>query len=99
MAIVTGYRHWLAILIFLIVWRGLQDYVTSPLLMGRGLKLHPFAVILGVLICGDVAGLPGVFLSVPLMASLRIVWRNWEKRRVAMDGVNTEGTEIESLAN
>ena len=98
MAIVTGYRHWLAILIFLIVWRGLQDYVTSPLLMGRGLKLHPFAVILGVLICGDVAGLPGVFLSVPLIASLRIVWRNWEKRRVAIDEVNTERTEIESLA-
>lgn len=97
MAIVTGYRHWLVILIFLIVWRGLQDYVTSPLLMGRGLKLHPFAVILGVLICGDVAGLPGVFLSVPLMASLRIVWRNWQKRRVAIDGDDTEVTEIESV--
>jgi len=25
-ALVTGYQHWLAILIFLLVWRGLQDY-------------------------------------------------------------------------
>jgi len=79
-AIVTGYKHWLIILIFLAVWRGLQDYVSSPLLMGRGLKLHPFAVILGVLIFGEVAGTVGIFLSVPIMASLRIVWKNWKKR-------------------
>jgi predicted PurR-regulated permease PerM len=92
-SIVSGYPHWLAILIFLIVWRILQDYVTSPLLMGRGLRLHPFAVILGILFCGEVAGLPGVFLSIPLMASLRIVSKNWEKRRIAKDGVRSEGTD------
>jgi len=98
-AISTGYSHWLGILIFLIIWRGIQDYVTSPLLMGRGVKLHPFTVILGVLICGDVAGLPGVFLSVPLMASLRIVWKNWEQRAVAIKAANSEDIEAESLAN
>jgi predicted PurR-regulated permease PerM len=52
-AIVTGYKHWLFILVFLTVWHGLQDYLNSPLLMWRGLKLHPFAVIFGVLVFFD----------------------------------------------
>ena len=33
-AVVTGYKHWLMILVFLAIWRGLQDYLNSPLLMG-----------------------------------------------------------------
>ena len=78
MAILTGYTHWLVVLVFLIVWRGIQDYVTSPHLMGRGLKLHPFAVICGVLVAGEVAGVVGLFLSVPVMASLRIIWKAWK---------------------
>jgi predicted PurR-regulated permease PerM len=77
-AVVTGYQHWLAILVFLVVWRGLQDYVNSPWLMGRGLELHPFAIILGVLISGEIAGVAGVFLSVPVMAGLRIIWKHWK---------------------
>jgi predicted PurR-regulated permease PerM len=85
-ALVTGYKHWLIILVFLAVWRGLQDYLNSPLLMGRGLKLHPFAVILGVLIFGEVAGMVGIFLSVPIMASLRIIWKNWKERGKKING-------------
>jgi predicted PurR-regulated permease PerM len=77
MAVLTGYSHWVAVLVFLIVWRGIQDYVTSPYLMGRGLKLHPFAVIGGVLAGGEIAGVVGLFLSVPVMASLRIIWKAW----------------------
>jgi predicted PurR-regulated permease PerM len=77
MAILTGYEHWLIALVFLISWRGIQDYVTSPYVMGRGLKLHPLAVICGVLVGGEIAGVMGLFLSVPIMAGLRIVWKAW----------------------
>ena len=78
MAVLTGYTHWLIVLVFLIVWRGIQDYVTSPYLMGRGLKLHPLAVICGVLVGGEIAGVVGLFLSVPVMAGLRILWKAWQ---------------------
>jgi predicted PurR-regulated permease PerM len=77
MALLTGYTHWVAVLVFLILWRGIQDYVTSPYLMGRGLKLHPLAVIFGVLVGGEIAGFIGLFLSVPIMAGLRIIWKAW----------------------
>ena len=73
------------LLIFLICWRLVQDYVVAPRVMGRSVELHPLAAIFGVLAGAEVAGVLGVYLSIPVMASLRIVWRRWrlfaEKQR------------------
>jgi predicted PurR-regulated permease PerM len=65
------------LLVFLAGWRLVQDYVTSPRIMGRSVELHPLAAIFGVLAGGEIAGVLGVFLSIPVMASLRIVARRW----------------------
>jgi predicted PurR-regulated permease PerM len=84
-ALLTGYSHWLILLLFLIAWRLIQDYVVSPRIMGKSMELHPLAAIFGVLAGGEIAGVLGVYLSIPVMASLRIVWRRWrmyaERRR------------------
>ena len=72
----AGYGHTLAVVIFVIGWRFVQDYVTSPLVMGRGIELHPALVIFGVIAGGELAGPAGMFLSVPVIASLRVVWRH-----------------------
>ena len=84
-AVLTGYTHWPLLVLFLIVWRILQDYVISPRLMGSSVELHPLAAVFGVLAGGEIAGVLGVYLSIPVMASLRIVWRRWriyaEKRK------------------
>ena len=84
-ALLTGYPHWVVILIFLIAWRLIQDYAVSPRVMGKTMELHPLAAIFGVLAGGEIAGVLGVYLSIPVMASLRIVWRRWrmyaEKKR------------------
>ena len=42
---------------------------------GRGIDLHPGLVIIGVLAGGELAGVAGMFLSVPVIAASRIVWR------------------------
>ena len=84
-AVLMSYSHWLVIIIFLIAWRMVQDYVISPRIMGKSMELHPLAAIFGVLAGAEIAGVLGVYLSIPVMASLRIVWRRWrlyvEKRR------------------
>jgi predicted PurR-regulated permease PerM len=81
----SGYQHVLVLLIFLAIWRGTQDYVTAPRIFGSGLELHPLASIFAVLIGGEVAGVVGMFLSVPVMAALRIVWRNIRQHEAAED--------------
>ena len=79
----TGYHHLFWVFVFLLVWRGIQDYVTSPRIMGEKLKLHPLAVLFGVLAGGEVGGVIGVFLSIPVLASVRILWHTWRLYRAS----------------
>jgi predicted PurR-regulated permease PerM len=85
-ALFSGYPHPLLLLLFIVVWRGIQDYVSSPMIMGRGIELHPGLVIFGVIAGGEIAGAAGMFLSVPVISALRIVWRRFQ----AMPPVRTE---------
>jgi predicted PurR-regulated permease PerM len=97
-ALLNSYHHWLVLLAFLIAWRLIQDYVVSPRIMGKSMELHPLAAIFGVLAGGEIAGVLGVYLSIPVMASLRIVWRRWrlyaEKKRFGPLNDYSFGTEI-----
>lgn len=76
----SGFHHLLWILAFLAGFRVLQDYVLSPRLLSAGMKLHPLVIIFGVLAGGYIAGIAGSFLSVPALATLRIVYRQLQKR-------------------
>ena len=76
-ALLMSYKHWLVLVIFLAIWRLVQDYVSSPRIMGESMELHPLAAIFGVMAGGEVAGILGIYLSIPVMASLRIVFRRW----------------------
>ncbi len=87
----SGFGHLLWIAVFLAVFRLFQDYVLSPMLMSSGMKLHPLVVILGVLTGGQIAGIAGAFLSVPVLATLRIVYRQLQKKRFA--SVRQSGSE------
>jgi predicted PurR-regulated permease PerM len=99
-ALLTSYPHWLVIIIFLVVWRGIQDYVSSPHIMGESMELHPLAAIFGVMAGAEIAGILGIYLSIPVMASLRIVFRRWrlytEKKKfgplTAEYSIGTAGT-------
>jgi predicted PurR-regulated permease PerM len=71
----SGSHHLLGILAFLVAFRLFQDYVVSPHLLSAGMKLHPLLVIFGVLAGGSIAGVAGSFLSVPVLAALRVVYR------------------------
>jgi predicted PurR-regulated permease PerM len=80
-ALLSGYHHVLWVFVFLLIWRGIQDYVSSPRIMGSTLELHPLMVLFGVLAGGEVAGVIGVFLSIPVLATLRILWHAWMLQR------------------
>jgi predicted PurR-regulated permease PerM len=98
-AVLMSHPHWLMLLVFLVVWRVVQDYVISPRVMGTSMELHPLAAIFGVMAGGEIAGVLGVYLSIPVMASLRIVWRRGriyvEKKRFGPLNEYAFGGEIQ----
>ena len=79
----SGYAHVLWIVIFLTLYRLFQDYVLSPYLMGSGVEVPPLLVLFGVLAGNQLAGIPGMFFSVPVIAALRIVVVRMRKSHVA----------------
>jgi predicted PurR-regulated permease PerM len=64
---------WL-VLAFLGAYRLFLDYVLMPHLMSQGLALHPVLVIAGALAGEAIAGIPGLFLAIPVMATLRVLY-------------------------
>jgi len=75
---------------FLIVLRLLQDYVLYPRIVRGGIHMHPLAIILSVLAGEQVAGIPGVFLSIPIVAVLTVFYRHiieHQGRRGLLSGI------------
>ena len=78
----AGYQHLVWILVFLVVYRIFQDYVLSPYLLSSGVKIHPLLVLFGVLAGEQLAGIPGMFFSVPVIAALRLILIRLGRRRM-----------------
>jgi predicted PurR-regulated permease PerM len=74
-AVLTSYPHVVWVLIFLGLWRLLQDYVNAPRIMGKSLEISPLVQILAVLAGGEIGGVVGALVSVPCVATLRILWQ------------------------
>ncbi|MBV8829401.1 MAG: AI-2E family transporter [Acidobacteriaceae bacterium] len=74
--LVTGTGGLLWIVVFWGCFRVFQDYVLSPYLMSSGIELHPLLVLFGVLAGEALAGIPGLFFSVPVLAILRVIYNH-----------------------
>ena len=89
-AALGGFHHMLILVAFLAIYRIIQDYVISPHLMSAGMELHPLLVIFGVFAGEQMAGIAGAFLSVPVMAILRMLYYRLERARVRKEIVCEE---------
>jgi predicted PurR-regulated permease PerM len=76
---VTGAGGLLWIVVFAAIYRLFADYVLSPYLMSTGVELHPLLVLFGVLAGESMAGIPGMFFSVPAIAILRVLYVNLKR--------------------
>lgn len=83
--IFSGYPYWGWMLAFYLVFRLIQDYVVTPFLMSKGVALHPLAILAGVIGGEVLAGVPGMFLSIPLMATARILYRRLDVQGARLD--------------
>lgn len=63
--------------IFLIVLRITHDYITYPRIVRGGIHLHPVLIILSVLAGEQIAGIPGVFLAIPVVALVTVAYKHF----------------------
>ncbi len=68
---------WLALLVaglYLLIQQ-VENSVLVPRILGRSLDLHPLMVLVAAVIGGKVAGVLGILLAPPILATLRVVGR------------------------
>ena len=71
---VTGSGGLLWIILFWGCYRIFQDYILNPYLMSAGVELHALLVLFGVLAGERIAGVPGMFFSIPVIAILKVIY-------------------------
>jgi predicted PurR-regulated permease PerM len=69
---------WIALL-FLAIHQ-IEGHIVVPKFMGSALRLHPLLVIFGLLAGGEIYGLPGIFVALPLLAGFRALWEFFRER-------------------
>ena len=58
----------------------IEGHIVVPNVMGSALRLHPLLVIFGLLAGGELYGLPGILVALPLLAVLRAIYEFFSER-------------------
>ena len=68
---------WFALLVIgiYVVIQQLENNFLVPRIIGRSLNLHPLVVIIGVIAGASLAGILGMFVAAPFLATLRVIGR------------------------
>ncbi len=69
---------WVAIL-FLFIHQ-IEGHIVVPNVMGSALRLHPLLVIFGLLAGGEIYGLAGILVALPLLAATRAIYEFFSER-------------------
>ena len=72
-----SHAQWIWMLALLVVWRMLMDYGIAPRVMGHEHEIHPLLAVFTLMVGGAVGGIVGIYLSVPLVAALRVFDRRF----------------------
>jgi predicted PurR-regulated permease PerM len=80
-AAVSGYENLLWLAAFFLAYQAMQEYMLSPYLMSEELEIPPLLVIVGVLAGEQLGGIAGMFLSIPVIAALRLILTRTIARR------------------
>ncbi len=70
-------NFWFAMLVvgLYVVIQQIEGNLLVPRILGRSLNLHPLVVLIGIIVGGSLAGILGMLLAAPVLATLRVVGR------------------------
>jgi predicted PurR-regulated permease PerM len=77
LAMTVSFKSAMIVALFLIVLRIAQDYVIYPRIVGHGIDMHPLLVIIAILAGYEIAGLVGIFLAIPTVGMIIVVYNHY----------------------
>ncbi|OAB34097.1 AI-2E family transporter [Paenibacillus glacialis] len=73
MASTVSFKMVLLVIVVNTVCQVMESNVISPQVVGRKLHLHPVLIIFALLVGGEIAGVVGLILAVPLLAVVKVI--------------------------
>jgi predicted PurR-regulated permease PerM len=70
-------------LVLAVLVQQLENNLIVPRVMSRAVDLHPVAVMLGILAGGQLLGISGALLAVPVVAALSVIVDEFQRERLA----------------
>lgn len=67
-------KAFLVILIILVL-QFLDGNILSPFILGKSLRMHPLLIIMAILVGGEIAGVLGLIMAVPIVAILKTAFQ------------------------
>ncbi|MBP2649370.1 MAG: yhhT 2 [Firmicutes bacterium] len=64
------------VVIFYLVIHQLENHILVPNVMGHTIDLHPVTVIISLLVSGELFGMAGMILAVPVVALLKVIFKH-----------------------
>jgi predicted PurR-regulated permease PerM len=79
-ALIAQPKAFLPLLIFILVYQQIENYIFAPRITARTMELHPAVAFAAVIAGASVAGVAGALLALPLAAILQESTREYLKR-------------------
>ena len=95
LAIVAGPIMVVKVAIVFVIEQTIEGRFVSPLVLGTKLNIHPITIMLILLTAGSMFGIWGVFLGIPVYASVKVIVKelfDWYK---SISGLYEEENQIE----
>jgi predicted PurR-regulated permease PerM len=72
-------------LLVVIIIQLVEGNLLSPYIMGKSIHIHPLLIILALLAGGELAGVPGLILAVPVLTFIKVIYSEIRTGRMNID--------------
>jgi len=95
LTLTDSFQKAMLVALILAVLRIVHDYVVYPKIIGQGIKIHPFVVVVAILVGAEIGGLAGIFLAIPFVGLVIVSYNHY----IAYKGMEAirEGPRQEEL--
>lgn len=69
----TAFITLVVVSLYYLIVQMLENYVVVPKLMADTMDMHPLTVIVAIMVGGTLGGIPGLFVSIPVAAMIKVL--------------------------
>nr|WP_026676399.1 AI-2E family transporter [Fictibacillus gelatini] len=83
-ALTISVKMVIVVIVIMLVLQFIEGNLLGPFIIGRSLQIHPVLIIFALLVGGEIGGIPGLILGVPVFAVLKVIFMHIRNYRLSL---------------